>query len=111
MQPPCPSAHKQACHLPVAYRYYYPYASAITQMIVLQAPNPYGDKFGRIPAIIFAYINVNNVTNATSLEFAVCGDATYAYGYLFPGEVKPPITPVHLQASYVNPMSMEDPHR
>jgi hypothetical protein len=78
-------------------------------MIVLQAPNPYGDKFGRIPAIIFAYINVNNVTNDVTLEYAVCGDATYAYGYLFPGDYRPPPTPVHLQASYVNPMSAEHP--
>lgn len=91
------------------HRYFYPYEGPITQMIVLQAANPWGSKFGRIPAIIFGYLETSG--NVTSLEFAVCGNAEYAMSYLNPGKFPLPPTMVTLEASYTNPLSEELPAR
>jgi len=98
-------------HHPLPHRYFHPYGTPITQMIVLQAPNPRGPKFGTIPAIIFAYLSTDKFTNVTALNFAVCGNADYAMAYLYPGEYQLPPTMVTLQAVYTNPMSEERPPR
>jgi hypothetical protein len=79
-------------------------------MIVLQAPNPWGSKFGQIAAIIFAYLN-DDGRNGTKLDFAVCGNADYASSYLFPGEFPRSPTVVSLQAQFTNPLSEELPQR
>lgn len=88
-------------------RYFYPYGAPITQMIVLQAPNPWGSAYGRIPAIIFAYLQQAPVGNGTVLDFAICGNADYAMSFLYPAEAPLPPTPVSLMASYSNPLSEE----
>lgn len=46
--------------------YYYPPGGLITQVIVLQAQNPWGNKFGIIPAVIFAYITPVTGGNSSS---------------------------------------------
>lgn len=79
-------------------------------MVVLQAPNPWGSKFGHIAAIIFAYYN-DDGRNGTSLDFAVCGNANYASSYLSPGEFPRSPTIVSLQAQFTNPLSEELPQR
>jgi hypothetical protein len=88
-------------------RYFYPYGAPITQMIVLQAPNPWGSGHGRIPAIIFAYLQQATVGNGTVLDFAICGNAEYAMSFLYPADAPLPPTPVSLMASYSNPLSEE----
>lgn len=85
-------------------------------MIVLKAANPWGPKFGHIPAIIFAYLQTQPPANGTgpgtsSLNFAVCGNADYAYSYLYPDRYPLPPTMVTLQATYTNPLSEELPPR
>lgn len=93
-------------------RYFYPYQAPITQMIVLKAANPWGPKFGHIPAIIFVYLQGNGTAGETSsLNFAVCGNADYAYSYLYPDRYPLPPTMVTLQATYTNPLSEELPPR
>lgn len=91
-------------------RYYSPYGAYITQMIVLSAANPWGDKYGTIPAIIFVYLDFDPTTNFTSLATAVCGNADYADAYLNPGGLAAP-TVVTLKAQYTNPLSAELPRR
>lgn len=80
-------------------------------MIVLQAPNPWGDKLGTVAAIIFAYLSTDANSGTTDLDFAICGNADYAMSYLHPAQFPLPPTPVTLQAVYTNPMSEELPAR
>jgi len=82
--------------------YLYPSGLPITQVIVLSAPNPWGSKFGVIPAIIFGY-----QTN-DGLDFAVCGNALYANFYLNPSRNPAPPTPVTLKASFTSSKSEGD---
>lgn len=84
--------------------YYYPYGGLITQMIVLQAKNPYGDSFGTVAAAIFRYH-----ANTTGYGFAVCGNARYANAYLRPLSSPPPPTVPMLQSQFVNPLSATNP--
>lgn len=87
-------------------RYLLPYGSLITQVIVLQAPNPFGAPFGTVPAVIFLYL-----TDDDSLGWAACGDADYASFYMNPGQRRPPATPATLKAVYTNPLSDTEPAR
>lgn len=79
--------------------YLYPQQSPITQVIVLRAPNPWGDKFGTIAAIMFGY------QTAEGLDFAVCGNALYAQFYLNPARAPAPPTPVTLKATFTSSLS------
>eukprot|EP00775_Hariotina_reticulata_P003126 gene3126-3404_t len=85
--------------------YYYPPGGLITQVIVLQAQNPWGDNFGSVPAVIFTYITP--VTE--QVDFVVCGNADYAGFYLNPAAFPPPPTQVVLQQQYTSPLSPFDP--
>jgi len=79
--------------------YLYPQSSPITQVIVLRAPNPWGDKFGTIAAIMFGY------QTDDGLDFAVCGNALYAQFYLNPARAPAPPTPVTLKATFTSSLS------
>jgi len=79
--------------------YLYPQNSPITQVIVLRAPNPWGDKFGTIAAILFGY------QTQEGLDFAVCGNALYAQFYLNPARAPAPPTPVSLKATFTSSLS------
>lgn len=81
--------------------YLYPRGSPITQVIVLEAPNPWGDKYGTIPAILFGYLS------GDTLDFAVCGNALYAQYYLNPGRYPAPPTPVTLKKVFTSSLSEE----
>lgn len=70
---------------------------------MLQAPNPFGDKFGTIPAILFGY----QTGEEPGMEWAVCGNIVYARAYLFPGEFDAPPTIPTLQATYTSGISDE----
>lgn len=85
--------------------YYFPLRGLISQMIVLSAPNPLGPTFGEIPAIIFRYYT----PETSQIGMAVCGNALYANGYLYPFASRPPPTPVTLRSVYVNPLSATTP--
>lgn len=76
--------------------------SLITQVIVLHASNPWGDKFGTIPAVIFVYINP---ADTTDVKYATCGNALYSNAYLKPDTAPAPPTPVSLKASYSSGLS------
>lgn len=78
--------------------YVYPAGAPVTQVIVLEAKNPFGQGFGKVPAIIFVYID-----EANEPQTAICGNPIYANYYLGNSEVAPP-TPVKLQASYSSPL-------
>lgn len=80
--------------------YLYPFNSPITQVIVLQAKNPWGDSWGNIPAILFGYLKTDG-----KLDFAVCGNAQYAQFYLNPADSDPPPTPVQLKTVYTSPLT------
>jgi len=82
--------------------YLYPQGAPITQVIVLSAPNPWGDKFGVIPAILFGY------QTEDGLDFAVCGNALYANFYLNPARAPAPPTPVTLKTTYTSALSEGD---
>eukprot|EP00775_Hariotina_reticulata_P003101 gene3101-3380_t len=88
---------------PTQSPYYYPAYSPITQVIVLEAENPWGNKFGEVPAILFGYLETDG-----SLNFAVCGNAAYAQFYLNPAEFPPPPTAVSLKQVFTSPLSDED---
>lgn len=57
------------------------------QVIVLHAENPWGNKFGNIPAVLFGYIGDDGV-----LDFAVCGNPLYANFFLNPDTARAPPT-------------------
>lgn len=80
----------------------YPAGAPITQVIVLHAPNPWGHKYGNIPAIIFGY------QTDSGLDFAICGNPVYANFYLNPARAPAPPTPVTLKAVYNSPLSEDD---
>jgi hypothetical protein len=86
--------------------YYYPPGGLITQVIVLQANNPWGNKFGVIPAIIFTYLTPG--ASGFQLNVAVCGNGDYARFYLNPAAFPPPPTQAVLQAQYVSPLTPYD---
>jgi hypothetical protein len=88
--------------------YLMPYGSMITQVLVLEAPNPLGPTFGKIAAIAFRYTNKKLADNADACgrapySWAVCGNVEYASAYLFPGSnpTPPPTGPVVLQVSFL----------
>jgi hypothetical protein len=83
--------------------YYYPAYSPITQVIVLEAENPWGSKFGEVAAIVFGYLETDG-----SLNFAVCGNAAYAQFYLNPAAFPPPPTAVSLKQVFTSPLADED---
>jgi len=83
--------------------YFYPASAPITQVIVLHAPNPWGDNFGNIPAILFGYLD--GPANNQRLDFAVCGNALYANYFLNPTSAPAPPTPVTLKASFSSGLS------
>lgn len=77
------------------------------QVIVLKAPNPFGDYRGVIPAILFRYTN-EDLASAFYADpplvpepyaWAVCGNLNYALPYLLPAraDISPPPTPVSLK--------------
>jgi hypothetical protein len=80
----------------------YPANAAITQVIVLHAANPWGSKFGNIPAILFGY------QTDEGINFAVCGNPVYAAAYLNPARAAAAPTPVTLKAVYNSPLSEDD---
>jgi len=84
--------------------YFYPSKAPITQVIVLQAPNPWGDKFGNIAAILFGYLDGPAGPNQR-VDFAVCGNALYANYFLHPNVAPAPPTPVTLKASFSSGLS------
>jgi hypothetical protein len=83
--------------------YTLPAGALITQVIVLHASNPWGNKFGTVPAVIFAYLNPAR----DGLLYATCGNALYSNAYLFPESNPAPPTPVTLKASYSSGLSEE----
>jgi hypothetical protein len=83
--------------------YLYKAGAPITQVIVLKADNPYGHKFGKIPAIIIVYQDI--VNGQQQLKTAVCGNPVYAAAYLSPDTAPAPPTPVSLKAVYNSPLS------
>lgn len=83
--------------------YFYPASAPITQVIVLHAPNPWGDNFGNIPAILFGYLD--GPVGNQRLDFAVCGNALYANYFLNPASAPAPPTPVTLKASFSSGLS------
>ncbi|KAF6264580.1 hypothetical protein COO60DRAFT_1483020, partial [Scenedesmus sp. NREL 46B-D3] len=97
---------------PINEGYLMPYGSMITQVLVLEAPNPLGPKFGTIAAIAFRYTNEQLADAAepcgrAPYSWAVCGNIEYAQAYLFPGNspVPPPTGPVVLKAQYTSPLT------
>eukprot|EP00775_Hariotina_reticulata_P003098 gene3098-3377_t len=87
--------------------FYYINGGLITQVIVLQANNPWGNKFGIIPAIIFTYLTPST-TGQVEVRVAVCGNGDYARFYLNPGAFPPPPTLTVLQTQYVSPLTPYD---
>jgi hypothetical protein len=83
--------------------YFYPAGAPITQVIVLHAPNPWGNNFGNIPAILFGYLD--GPAGNQVLDFAVCGNALYANYFLNPASAPAPPTPVTLKASFSSGLS------
>lgn len=78
---PCSLSNTNASHA-----HPHPHPSP-AQVIVLHAENPWGNKFGNIPAILFGYINDDGV-----LDFAVCGNPLYANYFLNPETATAPPT-------------------
>lgn len=97
---------------PINEGYLMPYGSMVTQVLVLEAPNPLGPTFGKIAAIAFRYTNKELAEAAPGCgrapySWAVCGNVEYASAYLFPGSnpTPPPTGPVVLQAQYSSPLT------
>lgn len=102
---------------PIDEGYLMPYGSLISQVLVLEAPNPLGPSFGKIAAIAFRYTNQDLVNAADSgncnrepFSWAVCGNLEYANAYLYPGAsaTPPPTGPVTLQHVYTSPLTEDD---